>query len=294
MQTATSPSLLLPHAASSVASPWSATRPIGAPAAQQWPVLKCNVGGRDRSVRAQAEKAARGPIGEYGERVMVGDAGEEEAAGDEEMAIKLECDESGCVLVVGRNVPTLDDDSQGYLQCNLTGCFYDSAVPVAEFRVLEGSGWRLGYETAPANEEAFCAMVGAGGWSVALTASEFNDFCKLVQMLRKGLITMDQDGVLNRDDIVMQVERGNLWMECVVARQTLPTLQRFLKMGGRPSGAAFAIRFILSGTDSKRQAEGFWPAEAVMDMLAKMDELSAPSQPTTGSSSSKRAEPVTA
>ncbi|CAI5507895.1 unnamed protein product [Closterium sp. Naga37s-1] len=291
MQTATSPSLLLPHAASTVASPWTATRPAGAAAAQQWPALKCHVNGRDRSVRVQADKAARGPIGEFGERVMVGDAGEEEQAGDEEMAIKLECDESGCVLVVGRNVPNLDDDSQGYLQCNLTGCFYDSAAPVAEFRVLEGAGWRLGYETAPANEEAFCAMVGAGGWSVALTASEFNDFCKLVQMLRKGLITMDQDGVLNRDDIVMQVELGNLWMECVVARQTLPTLQRFLKMGGRPTGAAFAIRFILSGTDSKRQAEGFWPAEAVMDMLAKMDELSSPAQPN---SSSKQAEAVTA
>eukprot|EP00475_Leptophrys_vorax_P002384 TRINITY_DN11327_c0_g1_i1.p1 TRINITY_DN11327_c0_g1~~TRINITY_DN11327_c0_g1_i1.p1 ORF type:complete len:286 (-),score=17.18 TRINITY_DN11327_c0_g1_i1:96-953(-) len=277
MQTVTAPSSLLSRVLPSPAPQWPAASTAAAkcpsPLVAARPV---------RSVRAQAEKGPQSPVGEYGERVMVGSAEEEERSGDDEMAIKLECDESGCVLVVGKNVKSLDDDAQGYLQCNLTGCFYDSPQPTNEFRVLEGAGWRLGYETAPASEESFCAMVGAGGWSVALTASEFNDFCKLIQMLRKGLITMDEDGVLNRDEIVMQVERGNLWMECVVSRQTLPALQRFLKFGGRQSGAAaFAIRFILSGSDSKRQAEGFWPAEAVMDMLSKIEELSSPSSETS-------------
>jgi hypothetical protein len=35
--------------------------------------------------------------------------------------------------------------------------------PLAEktFEVLEGEGWRLGYETAPDSEESFCATVRA-------------------------------------------------------------------------------------------------------------------------------------
>eukprot|EP00250_Pteridium_aquilinum_P009516 c18720_g1_i4 orf=1877-2242(+) len=35
---------------------------------------------------------------------------------------------------------------------------------------------------------------------------------------------------------------------------------------------AFELRFVISGS-GRRQAEGFWPAEAVMDMLKKIDAI---------------------
>eukprot|EP00271_Cylindrocystis_brebissonii_P012525 TRINITY_DN3119_c0_g4_i1.p1 TRINITY_DN3119_c0_g4~~TRINITY_DN3119_c0_g4_i1.p1 ORF type:complete len:381 (-),score=64.82 TRINITY_DN3119_c0_g4_i1:83-1225(-) len=212
--------------------------------------------------------------GEFGERVLMGGLDDS----DEDTEIKLECDESGCVVVVAEKAPTLEQKKsklEGYLQCSLNGCFYSSEEPPKDFKVVEGAGWRLGYETGPATEDSFCAVVGAGGWSVALTAREFNDFTKLVQMLRKGIVTMDEDGMIGRDQLVMQVERGNVWMECVLPKKRLPSLQSFWKFGDRNENSAFEIRFMLSGTEERRQVEGYWPAEAVMDMLKKVDELTA-------------------
>ena len=60
------------------------------------------------------------PLGEYGERIIVGEFEDE----DEDMNIKLECDESGCVIVVGKKLTTLmEDKSEGLLHCSLTGQF---------------------------------------------------------------------------------------------------------------------------------------------------------------------------
>eukprot|EP00270_Netrium_digitus_P002005 TRINITY_DN1224_c0_g1_i1.p1 TRINITY_DN1224_c0_g1~~TRINITY_DN1224_c0_g1_i1.p1 ORF type:complete len:356 (+),score=47.73 TRINITY_DN1224_c0_g1_i1:206-1273(+) len=217
-----------------------------------------------------------------GERVYFDDDGNL----DDGNAIKLECDESGCVLVVSKNVQRLEEEKidNGRLVCDLSGCSYvaensSASEEPAEFKVLEGAGWRIGYESSPASEETFAAVVGAGGWSVALTASEFNDFCKLIQMLRKGIVTMDEEGVIGKDDIVMQVERGSVFMECTVPRKRLPNLQNFWKFGGKSESSAFEIRFLLSGSDNRRQAEGYWPAEAVMDMLKKIDECTATIEP---------------
>lgn len=59
-------------------------------------------------------------MGEYGERIVVAsyDDGEGEHGGD----IKLECDESGCV-VVKTTSKTLEEefDKTGFLCCDLTG-----------------------------------------------------------------------------------------------------------------------------------------------------------------------------
>eukprot|EP00897_Mesotaenium_endlicherianum_P006382 jgi/Mesen1/5772/ME000292S04846 len=215
------------------------------------------------------------------ERVVV--YNEEDAANS---GIRLECDESGCVLIIDEQKSnTLEEEkeasSEEFLTCSLMGCFYASTPAEPEFNVLEGTGWRLGYETAPKSEESFCAIVGAGGWSVALTASEFNDFSKLIQMLRKGVLTMGEDGVIGKDEIVFEVEHGSVWMECSVPKKRLPSLQNFWKFGGRNEDAAFDIRFILTGTEDKRQAEGYWPATAVMDMLKKLDELANTASPET-------------
>jgi len=217
------------------------------------------------------------PVGEFGQRIVVPEYDEDEDV-DGEGEIKLECDESGCVIVMEK-FKTLAEEAggDGYLRCDLTGCYFaDEPAPVKSFEVIEGEGWRLGYETAPESEESFCAIIGAGGWSVALTASEFNDFCNLIQTLRKGISTMDEDGVIGKDEVVMQVERGSVWMECNIPKKQVAIFQNLWKRGSRAlidsqQKTAFELRFILSGASGRRQAEGFWPPEAVMDMLKKVD-----------------------
>ncbi|GJP48033.1 hypothetical protein CLOM_g7273 [Closterium sp. NIES-68] len=236
--------------------------------------------------------------GAFGERMVQtmrreapgGEAGEQWGAGEEEMAVSVECDENGCLMVLaGDGTPRHTrggDSAPQHLHCDLSGCQYSSVAAASEFRVLEGNGWRLGFETTPASLHAAAAMVGAGGWSVSLSAAEFDDFCKLLQMLRRAFVIMDSDDVttLNEgastaasegsNEVGMQLERGSVWMECVLHRDKLSALNRFLNLGAAHSNAAFAIRFVLRGSATQRQAEGSWPAEAVTDMLRKIDQLS--------------------
>eukprot|EP00245_Coleochaete_scutata_P016866 TRINITY_DN8054_c0_g1_i1.p1 TRINITY_DN8054_c0_g1~~TRINITY_DN8054_c0_g1_i1.p1 ORF type:complete len:327 (-),score=68.85 TRINITY_DN8054_c0_g1_i1:610-1590(-) len=188
--------------------------------------------------------------------------------------IQLQCDESGCVIVMnGSASGAKPEDLAEELVCDLSGCYFsEERRGENEFKLVEGSGWRIGYETAPESEDSFCAMVGAGGWSIALTANEYNDMCNLLQSLKKSIATMDQEGDTGRDDIIMEVERGSVWMECSVPKKRLASLQRFWKFGNGSEGSAFEVRFVLSGASGRRQAEGYWPAEAVMDMLKTVEE----------------------
>jgi hypothetical protein len=234
-----------------------------------------------RAKRGRIIAARRGsgeqrfPVGEYGERIVVS-AYEDEDNDEEE--IRLECDENGCVIVKAssKNLEELNDRG-GFLCCDLSGCYFSDEPPVEKsFEVIEGEGWRLGYETAPESEDSFCAIVGAGGWSLALTASEFNDFCYLIQTLRKGIATMDEDGFIGKEEVVMQMERGSVWMACSIPKKRVPIFRNLWKLGKKAfvesqQNTAFELRFILSGVSGRRQAEGFWPPEAVMDMLKKID-----------------------
>lgn len=62
----------------------------------------------------------RFPVGEYGERIVVASYDDEEEGNTGD--IKLECDESGCVIVktVSKTLEE-EDDKTGYLCCDLTG-----------------------------------------------------------------------------------------------------------------------------------------------------------------------------
>jgi hypothetical protein len=52
----------------------------------------------------------------------------------------------------------------------------------------------------------------------------------LLQTLRKGISTMDEDGVIGNDEVVMQVERGSLWMECSIPKKRVAIFQDFWKV----------------------------------------------------------------
>ena len=49
-----------------------------------------------------------------------------------------------------------------FVGVEFAGCYFvDEPLAEKTFEVLEGEGWRLGYETAPDSEESFCAIVRA-------------------------------------------------------------------------------------------------------------------------------------
>lgn len=52
----------------------------------------------------------------------------------------------------------------------------------------------------------------------------------LLQTLRKGISTMDEDGFIGKDEVVMQVERGSLWMECSIPKKRVTIFQDFWKV----------------------------------------------------------------
>lgn len=52
----------------------------------------------------------------------------------------------------------------------------------------------------------------------------------LLQTLRKGISTMDEDGVIGNDEVVMQVESGSLWMECSIPKKRVAIFQDFWKV----------------------------------------------------------------
>ena len=53
---------------------------------------------------------------------------------------------------------------------------------------------------------------------------------ELLQTLRKGISTMTEDGLIGKDEVVMQVERGSLWMECSIPKKRVAIFQDFWKV----------------------------------------------------------------
>lgn len=220
--------------------------------------------GRIAARRGDGEQ--RFPVGEYGERIVVSSY-EDQEEDDDEDEFKLEYEENGCVLVKSssKTLEEEEDDRGGFLCCDFTGCYFSDEPPVERaFEVIEGEGWRLGYETAPESVESFCAIVGAGGWSLALTASEFNDFCYLIQILRNAISTVDEDKFLGKDEVVIRMERGCLWMACVIPKKRVAMFQKLAMLGHRgllesQHKAAFELRFILSGVSGRRQVRAPFP-----------------------------------
>lgn len=75
--------------------------------------------GRRWRAGARREGEQRLPVGEYGERIVVASYDDEGGASED---IKLECDESGCVIVKTTSKTLEEEDDRGaFLCCDLTG-----------------------------------------------------------------------------------------------------------------------------------------------------------------------------
>jgi hypothetical protein len=108
--------------------------------------------------------------------------------------------------------------------------------------VKSGSGWRIGWNP---NAPQFQGLVGTDDWAVELTASELNDFCRLLTQLADTMQQLASE-LMDEEKIACEAESDLLWME----------------VEGYPH--SYSLRFILN---AGRCAEGRWNAEAVKDLL---------------------------
>lgn len=226
--------------------------------------------------------------------------------------MQLECDESGCAFVpvssdniVVSDVPTLHCDVTGPFQgldrcrrghfflsplppqlspANLPpsrlsrtpGCHWDMVSQGQSFELLEGDGWRLGWERSPSGAD-FCALVGSDTWSVSFRASEFNDFLRLLKTLQQSVAAMSEEGDWGKsvgDEQVLDVRSKLMWMQARCPRESVSTISKFMKKldkgeANAGTGDAFDLRFVVTAP-GEREVEGFLPASAVAGMLAKM------------------------
>lgn len=196
--------------------------------------------------------------------------------------MELQCDESGCAWVekgVGADDITIGSGAAlPSLICDVTGCRWDSTEDSSTFQLLSGPGWRLGYDTAPAGDKKYVAMVGSDVWSTPLTATEYNDFTRLLKTLRTSVATLDSFGDWGEDkgEAFLDMKTDSVWMQARCPQERLKPLSKFFKKLDRREptentpDAAFDLRFILT-SEGKREVEGFLPAVAVLDMLDQMD-----------------------
>ncbi len=108
--------------------------------------------------------------------------------------------------------------------------------------IKEGRGWRLGWDSAAPNYQG---LLGGDGWAMELTATEFQDFCRLAQQLSHTMATMATE-LMDEERITCEAESDVIWLEAE----------------GFPH--QYSLRFILT---TGRQGEGGWPDSMVDDLL---------------------------
>jgi hypothetical protein len=120
---------------------------------------------------------------------------------------------------------------------------------MAQRAIQEGDGWRIGWdERAP----HYPGLLGGATWAMELTASEFQDVCRLAQQLAQQMQAM-ADLLMGGETLTCDAESEQVWVEVT----------------GFPQ--AFALRFILQ---SGRRGEGAWEVAATGPLLRAMDMVS--------------------
>jgi hypothetical protein len=104
-----------------------------------------------------------------------------------------------------------------------------------------GEGWRLGWN--PTN--VYPGLVGSNDWALELTATELEDFCRLLGQLVDNMRSIQAD-LMDEEKIACEAESESIWMQ----------------VAGTP--AEYNLRLILK---TGRSCEGNWQAEFVTDLV---------------------------
>jgi hypothetical protein len=108
--------------------------------------------------------------------------------------------------------------------------------------IKSGPGWRLGWDS---NGGEFQGLVGSDTWSLELSATELQDFCRLVAQLAATMAQM-QSELMDEEAIAIEAETDRLWLEAT----------------GYPH--AYRLHLILH---TGRRGEGYWEAGAIVDLV---------------------------
>ncbi|MEM8505355.1 MAG: DUF1818 family protein [Cyanobacteria bacterium P01_D01_bin.1] len=112
-------------------------------------------------------------------------------------------------------------------------------------KVLEGEGWRLGWNPAA---DSFCGLLAGEGWALELTLEEFKDFCRLSRQLESAMATMAEQ-IVDEERLTCEQESETIWLEAE----------------GFP--AQYGLRFILL---TGRKCEGAWPASTTLQLMSAL------------------------
>jgi hypothetical protein len=108
--------------------------------------------------------------------------------------------------------------------------------------IKEGAGWRIGWN---GSATLYQGLLAGSDWAVELTASEFQDFCRLAHQLAQTLNVMATE-LMDEERIACEAESELIWLE----------------VEGFPHH--YSLRFILT---QGRQCEGEWPGSVVGELL---------------------------
>ncbi|AFZ44241.1 protein of unknown function DUF1818 [Halothece sp. PCC 7418] len=117
-------------------------------------------------------------------------------------------------------------------------------------RILKkGQGWRFGWNPYA---KIYKGLVGSDEWALELTATEFQEFCRLLLQLATTMEEMAQE-LVDEERIACEAESDELWLE----------------VEGYPH--AFSLRLIVQ---TGRCGEGNWSASAVSELITAVQHFS--------------------
>ncbi|CAL8470645.1 g10187 [Coccomyxa elongata] len=195
----------------------------------------------------------------------------------ERPGFQLQCDVNGCSIVP---VPTSDaarGPSGSFVGTSGYGDSTASGSSPKDFVLAEGNGWKLGYDKSPADPKSYTAIIASDTWSMAVTKSEYDDFIKLLKNLRRSVATLQICGEwrAENEDAALEMSTQRVWVQGRAPQKRLSALQDLWKVGRggqqeNEKAKAFSLRFIIMSPD-RREVEGHWSAETVMQVLRHLD-----------------------
>lgn len=114
-------------------------------------------------------------------------------------------------------------------------------------KVLEGEGWRLGWNPAA---DSFCGLLAGDGWALELTAEEFKHFCQLSRQLASAMAATAEQ-LVDEERLACEQENETIWLEA----EGFPT--------------QYGLRFILL---TGRRCEGEWPADSTAQLINALNQ----------------------